>query len=269
MKPDFFALHESISELYRRSGHADWAEAEIKKAQRPNCSASKQACDFTEGRFIAATGGPSLYWRTRAYNELALGAFKQLGKLPPSVELHAIKAGILSNHGQHLEAAAEWRAAEKLAPGDPRIEGQIATSLYEGANYSEAAPILAKLLKQDPNSAELNFFLGDSLLHMERPDEALPYLETAVRANPKLLPARASLGLTYIRLGRDMEAIPHLMAAREVDEDGSIHFQLARAYQRAGNADSSKQMMAEYKRIQQRSQSEERDLEEKATITAP
>jgi predicted Zn-dependent protease len=104
---------------------------------------------------------------------------------------------------------------------------------------------------------------------MEKPDQAIPYLEAAVRANSKLLPARASLGLSLIRLGRDSEAIPHLIAAREVDEDGSIHFQLARAYQRAGDADSSKQMMAEYNRIQQRSQSEEQSLEEKATITAP
>jgi hypothetical protein len=54
-----------------------------------------------------------------------------------------------------------------------------------------------------------------------------------------------------------------------MDEDGSIHFQLARAYQRVGNADASKQMMAEYTRIQQRSESEQRDLELKANITAP
>jgi predicted Zn-dependent protease len=268
-KPDFYALHESLAELYRRSGHPDWAETEMKKDKRPNCSTSKQECDFADSRFLAAAAGPSLYWRTRSYNELALAAFKQLGQLPSSVELHALKAGILSNHGQHLEAAAEWRAAEKLAPGDPRIEGQIATSLYEGANYAEAAPLLMKLLKQDPNSPELNFFLGDSLLHMEKPEQAIPYLEAAIRANPKLLPARASLGLSLIRVDRDAEAIPHLKATRELDEDGSIHFQLARAYQRTGDANSSRQMMAEYNRIQQRSQSEERSLEEKATITAP
>ena len=268
-KPDFSALHESLAEVYRRSGHADWAEAEEKKVQRPDCAASKQACDFNGGRFLTAAAGPSLYWRIRSYNELALRAFKQLGQLPASVELHAIKAEILSNHGQHLEAANEWRAAQKLAPGDPRIEGRLATSLYEGANYAEAAPLLQKLLKQETDSAELNFFLGDSLLRMEQPEKAVTYLEAAVRLDPKLLPAHASLGLTYIRLGRDADAIPQLNSAREADEDGSIHIQLSRAYQRAGNADASKQMMAEYTRIQQRSESEQRNLEEKASITAP
>jgi predicted Zn-dependent protease len=268
-KPDFSSLHESIAELYRRAGHADWAESEMKKVQRPNCAVAKQACDFDAGRLLDAATGPSLYWRTRAYNELALRAFKKLGELPPSIELHAIKAEILSNHGQHLEAANEWRAAQKLAPGDPDVEGQLATALYQGANYAEAAPLLTVLLKHNPDSAGLNFFLGDCLLHMEQPEKALPYLEAAVRQDPKLLPARASLGLTYIRLGRDADAIPHLNRARELDDDGSIHFQLARAYQREGKADASKEMMAEYTRIQQKSQSEQRKLEEQATITAP
>jgi predicted Zn-dependent protease len=268
-KPDFSALHESIAELYRRSGHADWAAAEAKKVKQGDCAVAKQACDFAAGRLLDAAAGPSLYWRTRAYNELALRAFKQLGQLPPSVELHAIKAEILTNHGQHLEAANEWRAAEKLAPGDPNIQGQLAAALYQGANYAEAAPLFEMLLKRDPGSADLNFFLGDSLLHMEQPEKAIPHLEAAVRRDPKLLPAQASLGLAYIRLGRDADAIQHLNAARELDDDGSIHIQLARAYQRAGNTDASKQMMAEYTRIQQRSESEQRNLEEKATITAP
>jgi predicted Zn-dependent protease len=111
--------------------------------------------------------------------------------------------------------------------------------------------------------------MGDSLLHMEQPEKAVPYLEAAVRRDPKLLPAHASLGLTYIRLGRDADAIPQLNSAREADEDGSIHIQLSRAYQHVGNAEASKQMMAEYTRIRQRSESEQRNLEEKANVTAP
>ena len=240
-----------------------------KKTTRPDCVKNKQACDYSAGRLAEAAAGPSLYWRTRAYNELALRAFKQLGALPVSIELHAIKAEILSNHGQHLEAAAEWRAAQKFAPADPGLQNQLAMSLYEGADYSTAVPLLEGLLRNEPKSAELNFFLGDSFLRMEQPDKALPLLEAAVKYDAKLLPARASLGLAYIRLTRDADAIPHLTAAREIDDDGSIHFQLAQAYRRAGNDEASKQMLAEYTRIQKRSKTEERNLEEEAAITAP
>ena len=268
-QPEFASIHASVAELYRRSGHADWAEIEAKKAGQPDCKTNKQACDFAAGRFTDAATGPSLYWRVRAYNELAIRAFKQLGAIPASVELHAIKAEIHSNHAQYLEAADELRAAQKLAPGDPRIANQLAIALYEGANYTEAVPLLQALLQHDPQSSELNYFLGDSLLRMEQPDKALPLLEAAVKYDTKLLPARGSLGLAYIRLNRDADAIPHLNIAREIDDDGSIHFQLAQAYRRAGNADASKQMLAEYTRIQQRSKTEEGKLEEEAAITAP
>jgi tetratricopeptide (TPR) repeat protein len=104
---------------------------------------------------------------------------------------------------------------------------------------------------------------------MEQPEKAVPLLEKAIQLDPKLVPAQASLGLAYIRLKRDADAIAHLVAAREIDEDGSIHFQLAQAYRRAGNLETSKQMMAEYTLIQQRSKAEERKLEEEAAITAP
>ncbi len=269
-KPDFKEIHNSIAEVYRRSGHADWADVEAGKSGRPDCPASQQAskqpCDFAAGRFLEAAAGPSLYWRARAYSELALQAFKRLGDIPPSIELHALKAEMLSNHGQHLEAAAEWRSALKLAPDDPRLRTQLAMALYEGANYAEALPLLEDLVKRDPH---LEFPLGDALLRVEKPEQALPHLQAAVRSDPKLLPARASLGLALMRTGSEAAAIPHLNAARQIDEDGSIHFQLSRAYQRAGDAAAAKEMMAEYSKIQQRAETEQRGLEEKAVITAP
>jgi len=170
------------------------------------------------------------------------------------------------SHGQHLEAAAEWRSALKLAPDDPRLRTQLAMALYEGANYAEALPLLEDLVKRDPH---LEFPLGDALMRVEKPEQALPHLQAAVRSDPKLLPARASLGLALMRTGSEAAAIPHLNAARQIDEDGSIHFQLSRAYQRAGDAAAAKEMMAEYSKIQQRAEAEQRGLEEKAVITAP
>jgi tetratricopeptide (TPR) repeat protein len=271
-KPDFPGLHASLAELYRRADHPDWAAIEMKKeASRPktDCVRDKQSCDFKAGRFLAAAAGPSIYWRTRAYNELALGAFKQLGALPLSVELHATKAEILSSHQQYLEASQEWAAAQRLAPDDPRIQRQLATALYQAGDYEKSMPMLRKLLQQDAASADLNFFLGDSLLRSEQPEKALAWLEAAVSSDPKLLPARASLGLAYMRLGKNPQAIPHLVSALAIDDDGSLHYQLGLAYQRTGDAEKSKQVMDKYREIQRRSEAEKRNLEEKATITAP
>ena len=180
-----------------------------------------------------------------------------------------MKAEILAGHGDHLEAAAEWRAAQKLRPKDPVIARQLATAMYLSQDYSPALPMLQELARQEPRSAELRFFVGDSLLHLENAEGAVPELEAAVRLDPKLLPAHASLGLAYARTGKPAEAIPHLSAALAVDEDGSLHYQLARAYQQTGQADLAHATMQKYQDFRRRSDAEAKELEQTAKITAP
>src|SRR5439155_20083851 len=105
--------------------------------------------------------------------------------------------------------------------------------------FAAVLPMLGEMLKREPGSADLQFFTGDSLLQLERAEEAVPYLGAALKADPKLVPAHASLGLALQRTGKPAEAIPHLEAALSTDEDGSLHYQLARAYQAAGNAEKA------------------------------
>ena len=170
---------------------------------------------------------------------------------------------------ESLEAAGAWRSALQLAPGNARLERELLTTLYLGRDYEHALPMLEHAQKQEPKSAELNFFTGDSYLHLEQVEKALPYLETAVRVDPKLLPARASLGLAYARMGKPAEAIPNLLAALEIDDDGSLHYQLSRAYQATGEAEKAKEFLKKYQDIQQRAAEQKKDLEEKVQITAP
>ena len=271
-KSDLPGLHAALAEVYRRTEHPDWAAAEQRKqaaAPKPDCAREKAACDFAAGRFLEAASSPSPYWRARAYNELALRAFSELGSTPESVELHALKADMLASHGEHLEAVAEWRAARNLAPDDPRIARQLATETYLARDYEKALAMIQPLSRAEPNAADLHYFIGDSLLHLEKLDEAAPELEKAVQLDPKLLPARASLGLTYARLGKAREAIPQLQAALSIDDDGSLHYQLARAYQGSGDAASAKDAMQKYQEFQRKNEENKQDLEQKAKITAP
>jgi predicted Zn-dependent protease len=183
--------------------------------------------------------------------------------------MHALKADILTNHGDKLEAVKEWRAAQKLAPGDPHIEQQLAKAMYLAGDYQNALPMLRKLADAQPRSAELRFFIGDSLLRSEKPQEAIPELESAVRLDPKLLPAQASLGLALTRVDKAAEAIPHLSAALSIDDDGSLHYQLARAYQSTGNAELAKATMQKYQELQRQAEAQKQDVEEKVQITPP
>ena len=113
-------------------------------------------------------------------------------------------------------------------------------------------PELRQFLNAEPDSANLNFFVGDSLLETEQIEPAVPYLEKALRLDPKLLPAHAALGLCYGRLGQAQKAIPHLKTALNLDKDGSLHYQLARAYQATGQPALAKTMMEEYQRLKAR-----------------
>src|SRR5439155_19950502 len=153
-QPNLRGVHAALAVVYRATGHPDWADVEEKKEGRPDCADEKAACDFRAGRFAEVLSSPSLYWRSRAANRLAMQAFSELGKLPESTDLHAIKAEILASHGQHLESAAEWRAALKLAPGDAGIERQLANALYSGRDFAAVLPMLGEMLKREPGSAE-------------------------------------------------------------------------------------------------------------------
>ena len=272
-KSDLRGLHAALALIYRRTGHPDWAVAEEQKEAglpKPDCAREKAVCAFMTGRFTEAAAADSpLYWRTRAYNELAVQAFRKLGSLPPSIELHLLKAEIHANRDQKREAVTELQAAAKLAPVDVRVTRRLAIAVHDAHDYANAISLIEQLLGAEPRDAELQFLLGDSWLQQSEAEKALEPMRTAVRLDPKLLPARAGLGMTLSRLGHAADAIPHLTAALSIDEDGSLHYQLARAMQSAGQADKAEPIMAKYKELKERSEREAEKLEAAAVITAP
>jgi len=277
--PGLARIHAALADVYRRTDHADWAareEQQEKSAAAPDCTSHAAACHFLAGRYPEAAAAAKLrpepegwFWQSKAYNELARQAYGQLGKLPESPQIHEVKAEILRIQGQALESANEWREALRLAPDNPQYERELANSLYLASDYKGALPMIERFLKAEPDSAQWNLLEGDSLLHLEEVEKAIPYLEKAVLRDPKLLPAHASLGLADSRAGKSAAAIPHLEAALAMDDDGSLHYQLARAYQAAGLADQARQAMSEYQDIQKRMQADKDELAKEAQIGPP
>ncbi len=96
------------------------------------------------------------------------------------------------------------------------------------------------------DSAVVNFLTGGCWLNLEQPEKSIPYLQKAIADDSHFLPAKAALGQALLRTGKAREAIPLLRAALSVDEDGTIHFQLYRAYSIAGQAAAAKQALSDY-----------------------
>jgi tetratricopeptide (TPR) repeat protein len=278
--PSLRGVHSALAVIYGKAGHADWVAIEEKKEDSlppPDCTTGSPECLFVQNRYAAAArAGASpaaddaaVYWGIKAYNQLALEAFARLEALPESVESHAVRAQTAHVRNQEMEAVSEWRAALKLAPGNSRLEGELMTSLFLVRDYSGAIPMIEKQLQSDKGSADLNFMMGESLLRTEQPDAAVPYLNAALKINANMLPADASLGLALAKLNRDSDAIPHLKRALELDDDGALHYQLAQAYQKGGDAAQATTLMAQYEEIKKRNQQEKEEVANDLQIIGP
>ncbi len=258
--PGFPGIHESIAAIYAMTDHADWAEAEKAKAAAaaPDCAKLPVACAFLQGKHQDAlrrtrgtTQAAALYWRIRAANELAGASFEALERLPPSLERHVVRADILRAQGQTLAAADELRRALALSPGNPEIERDLAGALFAARKVDEALPLLAKLVAQSPDDPELAVGYAEMLVQTQQMDAAIPLLQKALAARPDLVPAHSALGRALMAKGEAAAAVPHLEKALSSDEDGSLHYQLAQAYQRTGQAELATTALQKYRDMQQ------------------
>jgi predicted Zn-dependent protease len=278
--PPVGGVHEAVAELYDRAGKPDWAAAELKRVPPRTpaaCAAKRPECLFLDGKYrdalLAARRLKSpvgLYWTIRAANSLATESVARLETLPPSVELHLIRAEIAQGQGRRTDAVTAVRSALALAPGDAAIEMALAEALVRANQLEEALSLLERLAREHPQDVAISFLRGDALLIAQRIDEAIPFLEHAVAADPQAQAPRASLGRAYVLAGKFDAALPHLEAVASEDADGDIYYQLARAYQALQRMDEAKLAMTEYqKRQAQQASAEPAGGEAEETLTPP
>ncbi len=277
--PRLRGVHAAIAEIYRNTGHLDWAAVEERKGKEetpPDCEKEKLECDFIQGRYLDLIQAgkdektpESFFWQSRARDQLAFEAFSRLTKLAPSAELHELIARVEFGRKHYVQASKEWREALKFSPGDPRVQKELAVALKMAGDHAGARELLEKLLERDPNSAEVNYLLGDTLLLLQRVEEAVPFLKKAVGLDSRLLEAHRSLARTYLQLGKGSQAIPHLKAALPLDEDGSLHYQLARAYQANGKQQLANGMLEKYRKMSAAAAAEKQATQEEVEIAPP
>ena len=257
--PSLPGLHAAVADIYKNTGHPDWAAVEADK-ERPieptACSTQQLACDFQAGRYeglIAplspqATAGP-WYWQSKAYERMSVAAFARLSELPPSAESHEIMAQADADKEEFRACVEELQEARKLSPNNPEIDKNLAIAFRRIGDQKSAREILEELIKRQPGRSEVNYLLGDTLLSLHQPAQAIPFLKKALALDSGLLAAHSSLGKAYLENGQAKEAIPHLEASLSTDSDGALHYQLARAYQHEGQAVRSDEMIKSYQEI--------------------
>lgn len=277
LQPDLPGLHDSLADVYKETGHADWADTERQKETRSaDCAARQLACDFMAARYAdvvqrasQSSTPESNYWQSRALARLAHDAALRLEQLPEGREVHELRAEVLRARRQNLEAIKEWRLALRYAPQDQHLHEELLSSLYQARDYAAALTLAVELLKTEPTSAALNLMKGDILLSSQQVEQAIPFLKAALKSDPKLLPAHHALGRAYMLAGQAAAAIPHLEAAIPIDDDGSLRYQLGRAYQATGQPERATKTLEEYQRRQKADREDKQKLEEELKITPP
>jgi protein O-GlcNAc transferase len=229
-----------------------------------------QICSDIQKRFpdSASSEPAASYAQCNAYRRLADESYARLAQLAPSFESHLHAAKILDAAGRHREAVSEWKSGLQLDPQNAQAQLGLAWSLYQLRDYDAALPVLAHLLEIQPDSGDVTFLYGATLLNVEKPDAAIPYLQTALKRNPQMRAAQAALGQALLRCGEPEQAIPYLQAALVEDRDGDTHFQLFRAFQLTGKADLAKRALADYQKYRI-SLSQKDQNEQPAPIAAP
>lgn len=93
--------------------------------------------------------------------------------------------------------------------------------------------------------------LGGLLVREQQFNDSIPYLERAAAMPDAALSTRLSLGRSYLAVDRPADAVPHLEASLPLDTDGSVHYQLAQAYQRTGMREEARIALNRYRQLDQ------------------
>jgi tetratricopeptide (TPR) repeat protein len=226
------------------------------------------ACSFFTGDFettlVAAkklrafpqSEEESLYWSILAEQRLALLALAYAGEVAPnSIRLHELLAESYRDREKYADAEMEYKVALSINPKEFSALVGAATNYLQELRIDLAHEMIANALVQNPSDAEANYIMGEVLLAEHKYSDAEPYLQAGLAAKAQLVPRiHALLGQIYASEGDTKRAISEYKLGLSSDDDGSVHFQLGRLYQKSGEAKLASDAFEDSKAINVRKQ---------------
>jgi tetratricopeptide (TPR) repeat protein len=187
------------------------------------------------------------YWRARAYEKLATSAYLQLFQVDPnSFRVHQLAGDLAATRNDDGKAIEEYRAAVTLNGTVPNLHYSLGHILWKILKIPEARVELEAELKLNPHHAGALHDLGDSYLQEHEPDKGLPYLQQAVASDPQNPDIHRDLGTAYAQLKEFAKAVPEYKVGIANDQDGSVHYKLAKVYQALGQKENADHEFAIY-----------------------
>ncbi len=121
--------------------------------------------------------------------------------------------------GATIEDGLRQAFQADLASIEKGLKSYVRQSPYpaEVKNFDRPLMVNSEARSREMSGAEAQAYLGDLLLHLNRPEEAEGYLRQSLAQNPELVMAQASLGMLRLKQRRATEAVQLLRRAAARD----------------------------------------------------
>jgi tetratricopeptide (TPR) repeat protein len=204
---------------------------------------------------MSASRATGLYWESNADQKLAVTALTHASESDSnSPQLHLLLGDIYRQKQRLEEAESEYRKALALEPHNQSASLGLAMALFANGKSDEALAIDKALLVETPDDPEENLLAGEILAHSSLFTDAETYLKRIRDTGQKFMPrVHTLLGEVYAATDRDAEALSELKSGLVNDEDGSIHFQLGRLYQKLGDRKNADEAFRVSKQLREQS----------------
>jgi tetratricopeptide (TPR) repeat protein len=195
----------------------------------------------------------ALYWSIKANERMAFSALEEFQQIEPnSSRTHLLLGDIYRQRTRFEDARVEYQNALAITPNDPAALIGLASAYFGNGNIEKTRETAQLALNQTPDDPELNLLMAEALLSIYRFDDAEPFLLKALNAKPQMLPhVHALLGEVYGHDGKTQQAIDQILLGIQTDEDGSLHYQLARLYRKIGDTKAAATAIEQLKAIEQ------------------
>ena len=199
----------------------------------------------------ATTRPMGLYWESKADQKLAVAALVRAGEIDPdSPRMHVLLGDTYRQRRKWGDAETEYRKALELEPESRSGRLGLAIALFQDGNNEGASTADNVLLQKDPDDPQANLLAAEIMVSRHEFADAESYLNRCRKIEPEFMPhVHALLGEVYAGTNRPTEALAEFELGSAGDEDGSLHYQMARLYQKAGNTKAATEAFQTSKRL--------------------
>jgi tetratricopeptide (TPR) repeat protein len=207
---------------------------------------------------MPATHASGLYWESKSGQRLAIDALTRASETDSnSPLLHVLLGDIYRQKQRWEDAENEYRKALALQANNQSASLGLAMALFADGKSDEALAIDKDLLAETPDQSEENLLAAEILVRKHQYTDAEPYLNKIHDNGQKFMPrVHALLGQVYFATDRFPQAQHEFEVGLVSDDDGSVHYQLGRTYQKIGEKEKAMEAFRVAKQL--RSQSDNR-----------